>query len=157
MEFGQKLTIMRWIRDMKVDVLAKKIMLDPGILCAIVRGDITASAALEKRIRQALGWPTEVDELLEIIVRATYKNGSDVNTPHPSLSQQGEGVTQAPKSEPIPVTASITVNPPQVLKKKMGRPRKVRPEVTEVLGDGDGSSDDGDEIEVGELRGSVVA
>ena len=140
MDFGHKLTIMRWIRDMKVDVLAKKVQVDGMIMSAIVRGDIIASAALEKRIRSALGWPVEVDEMLEIIVRATYKNGDSVAlTPKPE-----------PKIELAPTVPTPTIEPVVVVKKKMGRPRKVRPEDDNV-------EDDGEEIDMGELRRSVVA
>jgi hypothetical protein len=142
MDFGHKLTIMRWIRDIKVDTLAKKIQLDSGILSGIVRGDLVATASLERRIRQALGWPTEVDEMLEIIARATYKNS--------------DGVTPAPKPEPkieaAPIVTQITPLTPQqaqVLKKKIGRPRKARPEDDKI-------EDDGEVIDMGELRGSVV-
>ena len=139
MDFGHKLTIMRWIRDMKVDVLAKKVQVDGMIMSAIVRGDIIASAALEKRIRSALGWPVEVDEMLEIIVRATYKNGDSVAlTPKPE-----------PKIELAPTVPTPTIEPVVVVKKKMGRPRKVRPEDDKI-------EDDGEIIELDEVRGSVV-
>lgn len=159
MDFGRKCTIMRGIREMKVDVLAKKVMVDPTILAAITKNELLATPALEKRIRQALGWPPEIDELLEIVVRATYANGETGEFRKPlGFREAAAAIREAgiidyqPEPEPTPVVKPTTIKPSQILKKKLGRPRKVRP-VTENVDDdllGD------DDTQATELRGSVV-
>lgn len=152
MDFGRKCTIMRGIREMKVDVLAKKVMVDPTILSAITKNELLATPALEKRIRQALGWPPEIDELLEIVVRATYANGEGAKAEH--FATPAIAVAQTLIPEPEPVVAPIVLKPSQILKthKKLGRPRKIRP-VTENVDDDLLGDDDAQTVE---LRGSVV-
>ena len=156
MDFGRKCTIMRGIREMKVDVLAKKVMVDPTILSAITKNELLATPALEKRIRQALGWPPEIDELLEIVVRATYANGEGAKAEH--FATPAIAVAQTLIPEPEPVAAPTTIRPlkpSEILPKthkKLGRPRKVRP-VTENVDD-DLLGDDA--TQATELRGSVV-
>ena len=76
-EFGPMFQFMRLVRDMKVDDLAKKLKLEPRILVSLARGETYPSPSLERRIRVVLGWPKEVDGLIETIVQATYKSGEE--------------------------------------------------------------------------------
>lgn len=77
LEFGSTFQFMRLVRDIKVDDLAKKLSLEPRILVSLARGETYPSPALEKRIRVCLGWPKEVDAMIETIVKATYKSGEE--------------------------------------------------------------------------------
>jgi hypothetical protein len=80
MEFGEKMTVMRYFRKMSAKELCELTDLLGTSLALVADGTMTPSPVLEKRIRIALGWPAEVDELLEIIHRATYKSGEGMDS-----------------------------------------------------------------------------
>ena len=75
MEFGEKMTVMRCFRKMTSKRLCELAGMIGPTLALVADGTIVPVPVLEKKIRIALGWPVEVDAMLEMIRRATYKSG----------------------------------------------------------------------------------
>lgn len=134
--FGQKLRFMMFVRNIGTKDLAKKAYLPEEAISLVARGLFVATPELEHKLRLLLDWPRSSDELLSIVYFGKYAD----ETPEPKPE---------PTPTPTPTTPTI-IKPSQILKKKIGRPRKVRPEDDKI-------EDDGEIIELGELRGSVVA
>ena len=139
MGFGQKLRCMMFVRNIGTKDLAKKAYLPEEAISLVARGLFVATPELEHKLRLLLDWPKSSDEHIEKIYFGKYADETPVEP-------------EEPVTKPMP-TYPIVIKPSQVLQKsgkKLGRPRKARPEDDEI-------EDDGEEIEVGDLRGSVVA
>jgi hypothetical protein len=148
--FGTLLHDMMFIRNISITALAKKAYMPEEAVSMLARGMFQPTPECEHKLRVLLDWPKGTDDLLSIVAGSKFSD--EVSVPEAQPDAHSDTRPEwAPESKPEPVAIAPRLNheQAQVLRKKLGRPRKVRSEEPEDL--------DGDAIERGELRGTVVA
>ena len=134
--FGQKLRCMMFVRNIGTKDLAKKAYLPEEAISLVARGLFVATPELEHKLRVLLDWPKSSDEHLSLVYFGKYADETPAEV-------------EAPVTKPM--TTPTIIKPSVILKKKLGRPRKVSQEPED-----DKIEDDGEIIELDEVRGSVV-
>lgn len=67
MNFGMQMLVMRMLRQMSQEQLARAVGIARPYITGIENGKVDATPALEARIRKALDWPVRADQAFEIL------------------------------------------------------------------------------------------
>lgn len=120
--FGTLLRQMMFIRNISTKALAKKAYLSEEAISMLTRGMFQPTPECEHKLRVLLDWPKGSDDLLSIVAGSKFADAVAVpEAPAPAPKPE-------PKPEPEAIAPAITSEQATVLRKKLGRPRKVRSE-----------------------------